>query len=367
MSKETDRSVKHCVYCGSRVYENLVYCDNCGKLIVQIKSEKEKPRLEKSITVSAKRDLSRKCPGCGSIITSTVLNQCPICNEILEEIPQHILKTQKKSKTSGYVFTNKKLEPEQNYVIKKDSWNFKEGMSVFFNCLMIYITVQLLIFMVLWIQVDPNSQINIELNIFTIIISQIPGIAFALYAIGYIVANKHRAKKLGFNSNRDKILKAGILGVVGGFLLLLVTDLSYYINQILDSLGLAFINLAEYNAEEDAIISQAHPIMILLLGIVLCSSAIASEVVIRGVLHNTLKNKFENNIQGKLIIITITSLTYGLIFLLISFGVGITFFIMNFLIGFILGILYEINGNILNTLAAGCVYNILILLIIVFL
>ncbi len=366
MSKEKERFAKYCVYCRARVFEGQVYCDNCGKLIVRIKSDNEKPKIKEKPLSPLKHDISRKCSGCGSVITSTVLKQCPICDTVLEELPEHIKTLEKKPRSAGFVFTNKKLEPEKKYLIKKDSWNFKEGMNVFVNCLTIYIFIQFLIYMLLFVQIDPNAPSGLELNIFNIIISQIPGITFGLYAIGYIIVKKHKVEKLGFDSSKDKLLTAGLIGLVGGFILIGINFLSTNLNQIFENLGLSIINITEYNSEQYMIIAQAHPLWIILLGILLCLSAISSEIVIRGVLHNTLKSRFEDNLRNKLLIITITGLIYGTIYLIVSLGVGITFFILNFLIGFILGLLYEINRNIYNTLVASCVYNIIFLILIIF-
>jgi membrane protease YdiL (CAAX protease family) len=366
MSKEAQRSVKYCVHCGTRVFEGQAYCSKCGKLVVQIKSGKESPQPKTIRIAPIKKKISRKCPGCGSLINSTILKQCPICDTLLEEIPEDQITLKKKSERTGYIFTNKKLEPEKNYVIKRDSWNFKEGINVFTNSLMVYITIELLIIMILWMQIDPEKSIAIELNIFNIIISQIPGILFGLYAIGYILANKHNIKKLGFLYDRNKILFAVIIGILGGFLLLFINIFSNFMNQVLNNMGWTLINITEYNVNQNNVIANADLIWIIVLGGLICLSSISTEIVLRGVLHNTLTNKFEKNFKGKLIIITIISLAYGGIYLLFSFAIGITFFILNFLIGFILGVLYEINGNIYNTLVAACVYNILLLIAVIY-
>ena len=101
MSRESDRIVKHCVYCGARIFPGQVYCPECGKLIVQAKKSKEiiKHRKIAEKPVYKQPDqYSRTCSGCGSIINSIVLEQCPICNAILEKIPEQI----KSSKAVGF-------------------------------------------------------------------------------------------------------------------------------------------------------------------------------------------------------------------------------------------------------------------------
>ncbi|TFG03824.1 MAG: zinc-ribbon domain-containing protein, partial [Promethearchaeota archaeon] len=149
MNDDNEDITGYCVHCGAKIDPGKVYCPNCGKLVVKIKSDKaiyknkqllDKPKEEE------KRSISRKCPGCGSIITSTVLEQCPICNTVLEPVPE--LQKASPTKTS-FIFTKEKLEPEQKLVIQRDTWNLKEGLNVFTNSLLIYITIEL--FLILFI------------------------------------------------------------------------------------------------------------------------------------------------------------------------------------------------------------------------
>ena len=125
MSKENKKKIKFCVYCGSDVKENEIYCPKCGKLVIKIEAGKEVPKPQ----ITQKLEISRKCPGCGSVITSTVLDQCPICNTELEKIAE--FKRAAIQKKPGLIFTSKKLEPEQKFILKKDTWNLKEGVNVF--------------------------------------------------------------------------------------------------------------------------------------------------------------------------------------------------------------------------------------------
>ena len=139
MSQDNKRKIQYCVYCGKDVGESKTYCPHCGKLIVKLKKneKQEKPRIIHKPVSIQKTEISRKCPGCGSIITSTILNQCPICNTALEKISE--VKKAKIQKKPGLIFTNKKLEPEQKFVLKKDTWNLKEGLNVFGTCIYILI------------------------------------------------------------------------------------------------------------------------------------------------------------------------------------------------------------------------------------
>ena len=49
-----------------------------------------------------KVEISRKCPKCGSIITSNILDQCPICNTLLEPIPESLKPAQ--GGKAGFLF-----------------------------------------------------------------------------------------------------------------------------------------------------------------------------------------------------------------------------------------------------------------------
>ena len=114
MSKNSKKNIKYCVYCGSDVEKNKTYCPKCGKLVVKIESSK---RVMKP-TIVEKLEVSRKCSGCGSIITSTIIDQCPICDTTLEKISD-VKKAAIQSKPV-FIFTEKKLEPEQKVLLKKD-------------------------------------------------------------------------------------------------------------------------------------------------------------------------------------------------------------------------------------------------------
>ena len=90
MSKENEQQItKFCVYCGTTIEDNTAYCPNpkCGKLVINIKpSEESLQKQAKQPENSKKAILSRICSGCGSVITSSILEQCPICDTKLEKI-----------------------------------------------------------------------------------------------------------------------------------------------------------------------------------------------------------------------------------------------------------------------------------------
>jgi membrane protease YdiL (CAAX protease family)/predicted RNA-binding Zn-ribbon protein involved in translation (DUF1610 family) len=346
MSKENGKQqiVKHCVYCGARIEESKIYCPKCGKLVVKIEPSKEKSRLQK--IGAQKKIVSRKCSGCGSIITSSVLEQCPICNAKLEKIPK--LQKAKSSETrlnqTGYVFTNKKLVPEQRFIIKKETWNFREGISVFGNSLMAYIIIRLLITMLLAFQLDPSDPI--DLNITTILLSQIPDVIFGLYPLWYIYSKKHNFQKLRLNfkaSNFSSIL----------------------IKLMYDS-GINFFDILPYLANQSQVIQNTDLIWIVLLMVILSISAISTELVFRGVLHNTLKERFDNNLLGRSSVVFIIALIYSVLFLIFTLPIGIYFFLVNFMVFIFLGILYEVNKNILTTIIASIIYNIAIIVLILY-
>ena len=117
MSQDNKRKIQYCVYCGEDVGESKTYCPKCGKLIVKLKSDEnqEKSRIIHRPVSIKREEISRKCSGCGSIITSTILDQCPICNAPLEKISE--AKKAAIQKKPALIFTDKKLEPEQKFII----------------------------------------------------------------------------------------------------------------------------------------------------------------------------------------------------------------------------------------------------------
>ncbi len=367
MSEKNDNIVKYCVHCGANVEKGQVYCPKCGKLVIEIKSSKEsiphEHKVEKSLPLKT-TGISRKCPNCGSIITSNVLEQCPICSTILEPIPE----SQKvKPARTGFVFTREKLEPELSYVLKKDSWNLREGFNVFMNSILVYITVYLFLVMFIWFQLGlGDGSSTTEIPFYLILLSQIPGMLLGLFPLWYISTNKHSFEKLGFPAKDKKILLAVIIGILGGFGLIAINIFSSFINVIFYELGLNFFDIQEYmEMETKAIRSGGILVFVLLLELIITS--ISVEILFRGVLHNTLKEKFgAENANGRILTMLIVALAYSLIYLLFSFPIGIFFLVSNFLVFLFLGALYEINGNLYNTIIASVVYDIALIILILY-
>jgi membrane protease YdiL (CAAX protease family)/RNA polymerase subunit RPABC4/transcription elongation factor Spt4 len=361
MSKEnnSESKIKYCVHCGAKVGENETYCPKCGKLVVKLSDAKSEITPSKLKTSK----ITRTCSGCGSIITSPILEQCPICNTILEKVPKDLRSEASETlqKSSGVIFSNKKLIPEKALTLKKDSWNLKEGLNVFVNALVWYVMIRFLIIILLTFQGE-----TVPVDISTILLSQIPDLIFAVYPIWYIYAKKHKFSKLGFNFKRNKVLYAFFLGVVGAVILLFTDILSNYIIEFMYSIGINFVNVDTYIAQEHAVIQDANLIWLILLISLLVIGSISSEIIYRGVLHNTLREYFQDKIISRIYVILIVALIYSAIYLLFSLPIGLYFFVTNFIVFIILGIIYEINGNILNTIIVNAIYNITLVLIIYF-
>ncbi len=373
MSNEKDQQsfIKYCVYCGTKVSKGQVYCPKCGKLVVKVK-----PKSESNISVKddynkppikQQQKISRKCPGCGSIITSAVLEQCPICNAKLEKIvePKTQSEVEDNRRKTGFVFTNKKLVPEQKFILNKATWNFREGLSVFGNSLMVYIIIRLLVTILVTFQL-PLYEASESINITTILLSQLPDIIFGVYPIWYIYSKKHDMKKLGFSYSPKKFLITVVIGIIGGFLLILISNLSNSIIELMIQFGINVDDVFSYIALENQVIREAEFYWIILLVFLLNLSIFSTEIVFRGVLHNTLKAHFGNDLFGKFTAIVVVALIYSILYLLFSLPIGLYFFLINFILFLILGILYEINTNIYNPIIASIFYNI-VLIILVFL
>lgn len=366
MSKEneSEQLIKYCVHCGAKVDKKETYCPKCGKLVINLKSKKEiseEGKISRGSESLVYNKISRKCAGCGSIITSTVLDQCPICSSLLEPLPEIQRPVQS---STGFVFTNKKLEAEQNFTLKKESWKFREGIHIFFNSIMFYIIAQFLLIIIYLTTVSQNNQNQSDLTIYLILLSQIPSLILGVMPLWYIYSRKHKYEKLGFSSDKKKNQLAFIIGIVGGLGIIAISYLSGYLYQFLYDIGLDFYDIQAYIDLEYTIIRGAGLLLIILL-IELIFAAISIEIAFRGVLHNTLKEKFnDNKISGKILISTLVALVYSVFFLLLSFPIGIYFLIPNFLIFLLLGMLYEINDNIYNTIIALILYNVLMITII---
>lgn len=371
MSKHNkkEKTLKFCVYCGAKLKEGETYCPECGKLVIKIKPSNDKIQTLSQVEkpqIKEKKVPSRKCSGCGSIITSSILEQCPICNAKLEKIPrdQTTFPSQKALPKSGFIFTDKKLVPEQKFILKKDTWNFREGISVFGNCIMAYIIIRLLIIMIFAFQVDGSTASDV--NIFSLLLRLIPDIIFGVYPLWYIYSKKHNIKKLGLSYNLKIFLLAIFIGVTAGILLLILNLFSDVFINLLYNAGIDFYDIYNDMAITNQVIKDSNPIWILLLMGLLSLSSFSTEIVYRGVLHNTLKERFERDILGRITIIIIISLIFSGLYLIFFFPVGLYLFLANFIEFIILGIIYEINHNLYNTIIASIFYNLLLVLIIVY-
>ncbi len=348
MSRGNEKKIKYCVFCGADIAENKTYCPNCGKLVIKIVPGKKIPKPQPI----SKVDFSRKCPNCGSIITSNILDQCPICNTELEKISE-IRKTIVQKKP-GLIFTNKKLEPEQKFILRKDTWNLKEGINVFGTC--IYILVIVFFLLATFSFQFESASLSIE----QILLSQVPELLFGIYPFWYIYNKKHSFTKLGFRSESKKIPLALIVGILGSLMLLLLNFFSDRFIYFMSDAGLDFFNITSSIEEYNLVIRNSELLWNILLILTLCGLTISSEIVFRGVLHNTLKQRFKNNY----IVILIVASAYSILMLLFTIPYGIYFFLFNFLGYIVLGFLYELNQNIYNTMLAGLLYNIISIIII---
>ncbi|MFX1311611.1 MAG: type II CAAX prenyl endopeptidase Rce1 family protein [Promethearchaeota archaeon] len=350
-----ERKIKYCVYCGSTVPKDEIYCPNCGKLIIKLEPTKSSTTLEtqQEDLTPQKITFSRKCPGCGSIITSTILEQCPICNTVLEKIPEEKKVTIQKK--PGLIFTNKKLELESKFILKKDKWNLKEGINVFFTCIYIYVIVFFLLFIILELQSDSDSM---ETTIQMILLSELPELLFGIYPIWYIYSKKHSFQKIGFDFASKRLLIAIIFGIIGAILLILVNIFTNSIISFFSEIGLDITNIETEIAEQSQVIRDANLMWVILLALLVCIGSISFEIVFRGVFHNALKQKFNKDPY----VILIVALAYSALMLLFSYPI---FFLLNFLAYIILGIIFELtNRNIFSTIIANISYSIFLIVLI---
>ena len=371
MSKENEKQqiTKFCVYCGTTIEDNTAYCPNpkCGKLVINIKpSEESLQKQAKQPEIPKKATISRKCSGCGSVITSSILEQCPICDTKLEKIPGQtgIVQVNKSQVKAGYVFRNKKLVSEQKFILKKKAWNFKEGISVFANVLVMYVTIRLIISLLLSVQLGPSE--TVDLNITTILLSQLPDIIFGAYPLYYIISKKHKSQKLSLSLNNRYLIIALVIGIIGSAGLILIDNFSSMIITFMYNSGIKFFDINAYLAEEYLILQNTDLLYIVLLIVLMSLSAISIEIAFRGVLHNTLKTHFKNNFLGKASVIVIVSILYSALFLFFTLPIGIYFIIPNLMVFLFLGVLYEINNNLLSTIIASVAYNVFIIILIVY-
>jgi membrane protease YdiL (CAAX protease family) len=340
---------KFCPHCGSKIDVDKIYCPECGKVTPKVKAESK-----------VQKGFSRKCPNCGSIINSRVLKQCPVCDTELEEPPKIPLK--QKEKPKGLVFTDKKFVSEEKLTLKKDIWNFREGINVFGNSILTYVTVTLILYLTLSFYFGEQ----IPTNIYTLYLFLIPDILFSVYIIYYIISNNHKLEKLGLSSNTTKILIGIGIGILGAFGIYLIDYFSDIFLNFFASLGFSDLinDLRAVILAQNQTIRSANPVMIIIFTILLCLSSISSEIVFRGVLHNALKQKLGKDLTSRFLVILLVASVYSIIYLIFSIPSGLFYIISNFLISMLLGLIYEINGNLYSTIFANIFYNIAVVIII---
>jgi len=123
--------------------------------------------------------------------------------------------------------------------------------------------------------------------------------------------------------------------------------------------GWDFLNIESEIALTNQIIRDAGFLWSFLLTTLMVIGSFSLEVVFRGVLHNTLKQKFRNQIY----VILLVALVYSV--LMVVLYPNPTFFLFNFLGFVILGIIYEItDGNIYSTIIASIAYTILSMILV---
>lgn len=366
MEKIISKDPLECPYCHAKLNAKQIYCSECGRLMPSPKRKDTQGAILSqpgAIIRAKKEEYQRTCSGCGSIITSTILDQCPICNAKLEPLPPQVKIAQQQN--HALVFTDKKLQPEKKIILSKETWNVKEGLNVFTSSLITYIFAMFIIIIFVYYQAgfgDPTAEVKIDITL--ILISQVPGIIFGITPLWYIFSNKHYSSKVGFNSDSNKLIFALIIGIIGGLILLGLNYIVGLFQDLLVNFGLTFFDAAQYTAEENEVIRSSGLFWLIILLILVAVQAFSTELVFRGVLQNTLKNsgKFKKNASGKVFLSIVIALIYAGVNSLFSFPTGLVFFLLNFLVFLILGLLYEINGNIFNTIFASILYHSLIVI-----
>ncbi len=364
MSEEKQDKIRYCAYCGHILENDRIYCPKCGKLSVKIKSSNHHNDTLISKTHTPSPEIpERVCANCGSIIKSMILNQCPICNTKLKEIPkENIEKFQEKK--PGFLFTGNKLVSEKELKISEDSWNFKEGLSVFSNSILLFITG--FFFIIVAYSFTYKGDTPPE-NIYNLIVFSLPEILFGILPIWYISSKNHSFQKLKLDINKKKIAFIVIIGIITGISLYLINIFSDFLIQLFINLGLENILPIKDDIEANAlIINNAEIYWIIMMMIINILSSISIEILFRGVLQNTLKTRYKNGLIDKLIVISLTTLAYTIIFSLFSYEHAIYFIPYYLLINFVLGIIFEYSGSLYTTIIAQCFLNVFSLIVIYF-
>lgn len=318
-------------------------------------SEKSKEKKEIS-TASKGKTLERKCPKCGSIISSKILKQCPICDTVLEDLPVDIIEEKKEKEKSYLIFTGKKLELSNKFILQKDQWKFREAINVFFNSLVIFLFAKIGIFTLFFVIQGPSIGYELPITIEAITLSQIPGAFFIIYPLSYIYSKKHKISKLGLNYEKKKILIALLIGIIGAFMVYIMAELSFLINDFFVSIGWTVFTPPESLAEQYTVIKNSTLLYKILLLILLMLDVLGTEITFRGVLHNGLITKLGSQLTQRIYIILIVSLMYSVLFLFFTYDMGLV--VIYFLNNIILGLIFEIsNRNLFSTISANGIYT----------
>ena len=326
------------------------------------KSEKNKEKKEIP-TTSKGKTLERVCPKCGSIITSKILKQCPICDTVLEELPVDITPEKKDEEKSFLVFTGKKLELSSKFILQKDQWKFRESANIFFNSIVLFLFAKIGIFTLFFLLQGPSAGYELPITIEAITLNQIPGAFLIIYPLSYIFSKKHKILKLGLNYERRKLLIALLIGIIGTFLVNFVADLSFLINNFFVSIGWTVFAPPESLAEQYTIIKNSALLYKILISFFLMLDVFGTEITFRGVLHNGLITKLGSQLIERVYVILIVSLVYSGLFLFFTFDMGLV--IIYFLNCIILGIIYEIsNRNLFSTIFTNCIFTLITFIII---
>jgi membrane protease YdiL (CAAX protease family) len=317
----------------------------------------EEKKEKKEISISDKpKILERKCPKCGSIISSKILKQCPICDTILEEEPR-VISGKKVSREPAVVFTGKKLELADKFILQKDQWKLREAGNVFFNSLVFYIFAEIAVLAFLFMAQTPNN-LELPITIEVITLSQIPGAFFIVYPLFYIISKKHNFTKIGLNSKKKSLTIALIIGVFGIFLTYITYLLAIYINDSFVSIGWIFFAPSTTLGEQNQVIRDSIILYKILIIVLIMLDSLGTEITFRGVLHNGLIEKFGSQLIERIYVILIVSSIYTGLFLFFTFDLWLV--VANFLISLVYGFIYELsNRNLYATICTNSIFTLI--------
>lgn len=344
---------KTCPKCSHEQPIEAVFCQKCGTPFPETEKSAEstvstsgsqwrqvkKRFTQERITPKSKSSSStaeRICPGCNTIIESTVLEQCPLCMSELPPLPP-----KHKENLDRIFFTGKKIVTEKEIKIDPNKWSSgKEIFNVFLNSMLFYIfiTIGAAIF---------NFQEYIDINL-TELLYFVGSIALGIYPLIYIGSNHLHWKKIGFRS--DKIVLFILLGIGAGIGLYfveygtsLVTNLIPYFHPdsilayIFDRTALFDLNTVEF------------PLRIAFYAAFLLEQ-VSVELLFRGVIHNGIHDlmvKKKRNLS-RILPVMLTTLIYAVFYFLFDqSGYALIF---NLVLSLVIGIVYELSDRSLSIL-----------------